>query len=101
MTYNKNWLMNLDESKKSKVRIADNNTLKVKGIGSVKIKRKNELYAKLKNVLLVPEMKCNLLSVGQLTEKGFTVMMGSNGQMEVYDQGLLRRGRDFAMFVFY
>ncbi|WVZ16499.1 hypothetical protein V8G54_009481 [Vigna mungo] len=31
-------------------------------------------------------MKCNLLSVGQLTEKGFIVIMGSNGQIEVFDQ---------------
>ncbi|WVY89239.1 hypothetical protein V8G54_034753 [Vigna mungo] len=87
MTYNRSWMMNLDESKKSKVRVADNNTLRVKGIGSVKIKRKNGLHAALENVMLVPEMKCNLLSVGQLTEKGYTVIMGSNAQIEVYEKG--------------
>ncbi|WVZ25754.1 hypothetical protein V8G54_004298 [Vigna mungo] len=86
MTYNRNWLSNLDESKKSKVRVADNNTLKVEGIGSVKIKSRNGLHATLENVLLVPEMKCNLLSVGQLNENEYTVIMGSNAQMEVYDQ---------------
>ncbi|XP_014511454.1 uncharacterized protein LOC106770145 [Vigna radiata var. radiata] len=94
MKYNKDWLMNLDESKKSKVRVVDNNMLKVEGIGSVKIKRKNGLYAMLENVLLVLKMKCNLLSVGRLTEKGFIVIMGSNGQMELYDQGSLRCGQD-------
>ncbi|WVY99308.1 hypothetical protein V8G54_025378 [Vigna mungo] len=83
MTYNKDWLIDLDESKKSKVRVADNSTLKVEGIGNVRIKRKNGLHATLENVFLVLEMKCNLLSLGQLTEKGFTVIMESNGQMEV------------------
>ncbi|WVY91413.1 hypothetical protein V8G54_036927 [Vigna mungo] len=87
MTYNRSWLSNLDETKKSKVRVADNNTLKVEGIGSVKIKCRNGLHATLENVLLVPEMKCNLLSVGQLNENGYTVIMGSNAQMEIYDQG--------------
>ncbi|WVZ15560.1 hypothetical protein V8G54_013126 [Vigna mungo] len=82
MTYNRGWMTNLDESKKSKVRVADNSVLRVEGIGSIKIKRKNGLHATLENVLLVPEMKCNLLSVGQLTEKGYTVIMGSNAQME-------------------
>ncbi|WVZ08779.1 hypothetical protein V8G54_022125 [Vigna mungo] len=91
MTYNRSWLTNLDESKKSKVRVTDNSTLKVEGIGSVKIKRKSGLHATLENVLLVPEMKCNLLSVGQLTKNGYTVIMGSNTQMEVYDQGKLAK----------
>ncbi|WVZ23629.1 hypothetical protein V8G54_002173 [Vigna mungo] len=77
MTYNRSWLWNLDETKKSKV----------EGIGSVKIKSRNGLHATLENVLLVPEMKCNLLSVGQLNENGYTVIIGSNAQMEVYDQG--------------
>ncbi|WVZ20795.1 hypothetical protein V8G54_008117 [Vigna mungo] len=83
MTYNRNWLMNIDKSKKSKVRVADN--LKVEGTGTVKVKRKNGQHATLENVLFVPEMKCNLLSVGQLT--GYTVIMGGDAQMEVYDKG--------------
>ncbi|WVY93645.1 hypothetical protein V8G54_032733 [Vigna mungo] len=87
MTYNKSWLTNLDESKKSKVRVADNSTLKVEGIGNVQIKRKNGMHATLENLLLVPKMKCNLISVGQLTENGYTIIMGSNAQMEVFDQG--------------
>ncbi|WVZ02757.1 hypothetical protein V8G54_023563 [Vigna mungo] len=87
MTFNRGWMKNLDESKKSKVRVANNSTLRVEGIGSIQIKRKNGLHATLENVLLVPEMKCNLLSVGQLNEKGYTVIMGNNAQMEVYDKG--------------
>ncbi|WVY95704.1 hypothetical protein V8G54_027855 [Vigna mungo] len=69
------------------VRVADNSTLKVEGIGNVRIWRKNGLHATLENDLLVPEMKCNLLSVGQLTERGFTIIMKSNGQIEVVDKG--------------
>ncbi|WVZ21912.1 hypothetical protein V8G54_000456 [Vigna mungo] len=87
MTYNRSWMSNLDESKKSKIRVVDNNTLKVEEIGNIKIRRKDGLHATLENVLLVPEMKCNLLSVGQLTKNGYTVIMGSNAHMKVNDQG--------------
>lgn len=86
MTYNREWLINLDELKKSKVRVADNNTLKVEGIGNVIVKKKNGLHVTIENVLLVPEMKCNLLSLGQLVEMGFTVIMGNNGQAEIFDK---------------
>ncbi|WVY95082.1 hypothetical protein V8G54_034170 [Vigna mungo] len=71
---------------KSKVRVADNNTLQVEGIGNVVIKRKNGTFVIIKNVLLVPEMKCNLLSIGQLVENGFTVIMGNKGQVEIFDK---------------
>jgi len=37
------------------------------------------------NVLFVPEMKCNLLSIGQLVQKGFTVVMGNYDKVELFD----------------
>ncbi|WVZ17444.1 hypothetical protein V8G54_010426 [Vigna mungo] len=86
MTCNKEWMFNVDETRESKVRVADNSTLQVEGIGNVVIKRKNGEIVIIKNVLLVPEMKCNLLSIGQLVENGFTVVMSNKGQAEIFDR---------------
>lgn len=45
---------------------------------------KDGLHETVENVFLVLEMKCNLLSLGQIVEKGFTVIMGNNGQAKVF-----------------
>ncbi|WVZ06543.1 hypothetical protein V8G54_019889 [Vigna mungo] len=86
MTCNREWMVNIDETRKSKVRAADNNILKVEGIGNVVVKRKNGACVIIKNVLLVPEIKCNLLSLGQLVGNGFTVIMGNRGQAEIFNK---------------
>ncbi|GAU38400.1 hypothetical protein TSUD_52250 [Trifolium subterraneum] len=44
---------------------------KKKGMGNVVIQRSNEKKAVIEKVLYVPGMQCNLMSVGQLPEKGF------------------------------
>lgn len=75
MTCRKEWLTNLDPRKRSKVRFADFRTVAAKGIGTVAIKRRDGQVALIQDVLYVPGMKCNLLSLGQLVEKGFTVLM--------------------------
>lgn len=38
----------------------------------------------IKDVLYIPRMKCNLLSVGQLVEKNFSVVM-KDGDFELVD----------------
>lgn len=78
MTGHKNWLLDLDESVKSKVRFADNTTIDTKGIGKVMIKRGEGKPAYLTDVLYVPSMKTNLLSLGQLLQKGFSMNMREN-----------------------
>jgi len=46
--------------------------------------------ALIEKVLLVPGMKCNLLSIGQLIEKGFSVTMQGNtlngNTLNLYDK---------------
>ncbi|XP_014511675.1 uncharacterized protein LOC106770373 [Vigna radiata var. radiata] len=85
MTCNKEWLVNFNQTKKSKVKFADDSTLKVEGSGDVVINRRNGSQVVISNVLYVPDMKCNLLSIGQLVEKGFTVIMGNQNRVEIYD----------------
>ncbi|XP_027347936.1 uncharacterized protein LOC113859329 [Abrus precatorius] len=75
MTNHKEWLADLDESKKGKVRFVDNRTLLAEGVGNVTIKGRSGKSAFISNVLHVLEMKNNLLSLGQLPKKGFTMHM--------------------------
>jgi hypothetical protein len=73
MTGNKEWLTNLDTSKKTNVKLADSRSLASKGIGNVLIRRSGGKKVVIENVLYVPGMSCNLLSIGQLVEKGFSI----------------------------
>ncbi|KAK2426061.1 putative mitochondrial protein [Trifolium repens] len=83
MTGNKSWLINYDASKKSTIRFADSRTVQSEGIGDVLIKGKNGNQALITGVLYVPDMKSNLLSMGQLVEKGFSMTLGNN-EMKVF-----------------
>ncbi|XP_019435896.1 PREDICTED: uncharacterized protein LOC109342354 [Lupinus angustifolius] len=84
MTSHKEWLIDFHSSRKSKVKFVDDSTLKVEGAGDVVILRNNGSKALISYVLFVPSMRYNLLSIGQLVQKGFRTMMG-NGQVEVFD----------------
>ncbi|KAI5425630.1 hypothetical protein KIW84_031446 [Lathyrus oleraceus] len=70
MTSQKVWLAYFDESKKIMVKLGDNSSLQAEGTGNIVIQRRNGAKAMIKDVHYVPGIKCNLLSVRQLTEKG-------------------------------
>jgi hypothetical protein len=76
--WEKEWLINFDSSRKINVRLADRRNLASKGIVDIAIKMKDGKNALIEKVLYVPGMKCNLLSIGQLIEKGFSVTMKGN-----------------------
>ena len=65
MSCNESWFENLkiDESKSSKVVLGDNNTQEVNGSGVVSIQAKDGQKKLIHNVLHVPALKKNLLSV--------------------------------------
>jgi hypothetical protein len=69
MTGRKDWFVSLTSTKNNNVRFADDSTVAVKGVGDVSIKRKDGKLSLISNVLYIPGMKCNLLSIGQLLEK--------------------------------
>ncbi|XP_019450682.1 PREDICTED: uncharacterized protein LOC109352952 [Lupinus angustifolius] len=66
MTKQKEWLTNFDSSKKNKVKLTDDSSLEVEGMGNVIIMRQNGSKAMITNVLYVPNMKYNFLSISQL-----------------------------------
>ncbi|CAJ2637099.1 unnamed protein product [Trifolium pratense] len=84
MTGHRDWLIRFDQSKKSTVRLADNSSIQAMGTGDMVIKRSNGDSAVIEEVLYVPGMGCNLLSVGQLIEKGFSVII-KDEYFELFD----------------
>ncbi|KAA0057220.1 Retrovirus-related Pol polyprotein from transposon TNT 1-94 [Cucumis melo var. makuwa] len=61
----------LDESFCNTVKIGDNSTISVLKKGRVTIQTKGNSIHIISNVLFVPDLKTNLLSVGQLLEKEY------------------------------
>ncbi|KAJ8643914.1 hypothetical protein MRB53_005662 [Persea americana] len=73
MTYNQELFKELDKTAISKVKIRNGASLAVKGKGIVAIEGHTGLKL-ISNVLYVPDINQNLLSVGQLLEKGYKVL---------------------------
>nr|XP_004486255.1 uncharacterized protein LOC101506660 [Cicer arietinum] len=74
MTSHNEWLVDIDTSRRSKIRFIDDRILEAEGVGNMEIE----------NVLYVSEMKNNLLSICQLIHKGLQVIM-KNDALETYD----------------
>lgn len=72
----------LDETVKKNIKFVDYRTIKAEGIGKVDIKRSNGKKTVIRDVLYVPGMKSNLLSFGQMLEKGYSVVM-KDGYLEL------------------
>ena len=51
--------------------MGDSDTCDIKETGSVKIATHDEMIRKLTNVRYVPELKCNLISLGELDRPGY------------------------------
>jgi len=86
MTGHKEWLVNFDMKKRSKVKFVDNRVIEAKGTtGDVLIQRKDGGQTLITEVLYVPTMKNNLLSIGQLLQKGFSMNLHDD-TMEIFDR---------------
>ena len=64
MSGRKDWFVNINPSMKNMVKFANNNILEDEGIGDVMIIRKDGKRSVIFNVLYIPGMKSNLLSLG-------------------------------------
>ncbi|KAJ0532224.1 putative RNA-directed DNA polymerase [Helianthus annuus] len=89
MCGNKDKFTNLDLNFSHTVKLGNNNRLNVTGKGNVKIELDDVAYV-LQDVYYLPELKNNLLSIGQLEQKGLGFLFQS-GVCKVYHQhrGLL------------
>ena len=81
----------LDETKQGLVTFGDTSKVPFKGKGSIPIKLKNDDSSYIADVYYVPAIKQNLVSIGQLLEKGYTLFM-KNCHLTVTDySGRLER----------
>jgi len=72
MTGNLKLFRNINKTVRSKVRIGNGHHIEVQGKGVVAIEGNQEVKL-IRDVLFVPNIDQNLLSVGQLVEKGYKV----------------------------
>ena len=64
----------LDESFRTTVRFGDNSRISVMEKGDIQIRRRANTLQTISSVFYVPDLKSNLLSVGQLQEKGYEII---------------------------
>ncbi|KAL5816417.1 hypothetical protein ACOSQ3_024795 [Xanthoceras sorbifolium] len=89
MTGRKDLFTELDEKVHGEISFGDLSKIPVQGRGDVMIKQKNGDHAFISNVYYVPDMKTNILSLGQLLEKGYHISL-QNMQLTITDaQGKL------------
>ncbi|XP_039051525.1 uncharacterized protein LOC120192912 [Hibiscus syriacus] len=81
---NKSSFSHLDEILQTTVSFGDKSTVDVVGKGDISIRNKNGFVESISNVFFVSALKSNLLSAGQLQEKGYMITI-SNGSCEIYD----------------
>jgi len=55
MTGHKEWLSNIDTSRSSKIKLADDNVIKAEGVGNVVIKKDGKETMVIEDVLYVQE----------------------------------------------
>ena len=75
MTPNDKYFSGLDRTHKAYVGLSDGKVLKVEGRGDVKIVMKDGKKKTMKNVLFVPGLKENVLSLDELTARGYSARM--------------------------
>lgn len=81
MSCKKEWLSNFNSNVESKViTLANNKNVSSTGIGDVQLLKKNNLeLSSIKNVLFVPELSTNLISVSKAVDKDITVVFDKRG----------------------
>ncbi|KAK2439455.1 putative mitochondrial protein [Trifolium repens] len=85
MTSHREWLTSFDASQKTSIKLADGRKLAAEGIGNIVIKSKKGGKVIISEVIYVPDMSCNLLSLGQLVEKGFSVKL-EDSALKLFDK---------------
>ena len=71
MSGRKDWFVNIKPSMKNTMKFTNDNTLAFEGISDVMIMRKDDKRSVISNVLYIPGMKNNLLSIGQSIENNY------------------------------
>jgi hypothetical protein len=84
MSGNKKLFSTMDGSFKSKIKLGDDKALEVVAKGAMEVHTKEGMKS-VKDIYYTPQLKHNLLSVGQLCEKNYKVVL-ENQQCTIYDK---------------
>ena len=87
MSGEKSVFSELDEAFRDVMKFGDGSTVSVMGKGRVAIQTNRNSIQTISNVLFVPDLRTNLLSVGQLQEKGYGISI-KNGVCRIEDEKL-------------
>lgn len=89
MSHTRNMVSQINPGSQSKIYLADGSTIDKQGVGQAILKCENGNgnmeIVRIDNVLLVPGLKANLLSVSQLAKRGIKVYFDDNGAVVVKD----------------
>ena len=85
MTGDRRLFQELKEVSQGTVRFGDGSTTKIRGRGWIMLQCQDGGQMRLDNVLYVPELKANILSLGQFDEHGCRILMEC-GFLTIYDQ---------------
>lgn len=86
MCGNKEWFINLDKSCNQHVKLGDDRKMKVEGRGSLRMEINGRVQV-ITSVYYVLGLKTNLLSVGQLQQKGLKIVI-EDDKCEVWHKQL-------------
>ena len=75
MCFRKEWFFNFTELDGGVAYLADNQPCKIAGIGSINLKNHDGSTRVLTDVRYIPKLEKNLISLGTLESKGFTIIM--------------------------
>jgi hypothetical protein len=85
MTETRSTLTQLNDGVRDTVCFGDGSCVEIHGIGSVVMEGRHHEHKVLTNIYYIPKLRSNIVSLGQLEEKGFEVSL-KNGKMHVFDQ---------------
>jgi hypothetical protein len=85
MTGSRSMLTQIDSNVQGTVQLGDGSRVTIQGMGSVVMQDQSRGHKVLTYVYYIPEMKCNIVSLSQLEEKGLKYE-GKIGKLCVYDQ---------------
>ena len=75
MSGDKRYFASIDESITGKVRFGDDSRIDIKGKGSIEFMDRNGEPRKIIDVYFIPDLKSNIISLGQATEAGCDIRM--------------------------
>ena len=82
MCFRKEWFFNFTKLDDGVVYLEDNQPCKIAGIGSISLKNHDGSTRVLTDVQYIPKLEKNLISLGTLESKGFTIIL-QNGILKV------------------